>query len=240
MIDKTAFKKESKADDVSRRRFLKVAGTIVVGATLVGCGETKDKKPIVLNPEDLSPDLLPSKGYLLVDTKKCQGCVSCMLACSLANEGKVNMSLSRIQIMQDPFGSFPNDITMSQCRQCVEPACVDVCPEDALHIDTANGNVRRIDADKCIGCKACIEACPFDPSRSVWNFEAELARKCDLCTESPHWKEEGGIGGKQACVSVCPVAAIKFVTAIPVQEGDRGYNVNLRGKVWESMGYPID
>ena len=69
-----------------------------------------------------------SRGYLLVDTKKCTGCCSCMLACSLAHEGRSNLSLSRIQIVEDVFGSYPTDISMAVCRQCAYPECYLACP----------------------------------------------------------------------------------------------------------------
>jgi protein NrfC len=87
---------------------------------------------------------------------------------------------------------------------------------------------------------ACVEACPYLPSRAVWNFEEDHAQKCDLCAEAPFWVEKGGPDGKQACVEVCPVGAIKFTKEIPQQEGDKGYKVNLRGKSWKHLGYPID
>ena len=102
-----------------------------------------------------------SEGYLLVDIKKCQGCVSCMLSCSLVHHGATNLSLSRIQIIQNSFLGWPDDLTIEQCRQCVEPKCVEACPEDALTADPENGNVRRVCKSKCIGCMSCVEACPF-------------------------------------------------------------------------------
>ena len=58
--------------------------------------------------------------------------MSCMLACSLVHEGKENLSFSRIQIVQDSFERFPDDITMAQCRQCKEPKCVEACDTGAL------------------------------------------------------------------------------------------------------------
>jgi protein NrfC len=141
-------------------------------------------------------------GYLLVDTRKCQGCMTCMLACSLVHEGRENLSLSRIQVVQNPFERFPDDITLEQCRQCVEPACLEACPTGALHVDKENGNVRRVDADECIGCMSCVNACAYPPSRAIWNHEDGHAQKCDLCVGTPHWDENGGPNGKQACVQV--------------------------------------
>jgi protein NrfC len=188
----------------------------------------------------------PADGYLLVDVEKCQGCLSCMLACSLIHEGVESPSLSRIQIMQNSFASFPVDLTIEQCRQCVEPACVAICPTGALSADARYGNVRMVDKEKCIGCGRCYDACPFTPSRAFLvtdrDFDGELkSRKCDLCANAPyHWDDAGGgPDGKQACVEVCPVGAIVFTKEIPMQEGDGGYKVNLRDDVWGSLGFPI-
>ena len=172
-----------------------------------------------------------------------------MLACSLVHEGAESQSLSRIQIIQDAFKGFPDDLTISQCRQCVDPKCVKECPEGALTVDRANGNVRRVDTKKCIGCGTCFDECPHTPSRSVIapdkkykGKDNDKARKCDLCAAAPyHWdKTGGGPDGKQACVSVCPVGAIKFTKKIPDQNGDKGYDVNLRTGTWRRLGYPTD
>lgn len=219
---------------ISRRRFLKLSKDMVIG---IGAGGVLTnlvwvKKGIAAIPV--------SEGYLLVDFKKCQGCVSCMLACSLVHEGAENLSLSRIQIIQDSFQKWPDDVAIEQCRQCVEPACVEACPEGALTADTKHGNVRRVCKSKCIGCMACVEACPFPPSRAIWNFQENHAQKCDLCVNAPFWEDKGGPDGKQACIEVCPVGAIKFVKEIPQQKGDKGYKVNLRESTWRILGYPVD
>ncbi|MBM4764517.1 4Fe-4S dicluster domain-containing protein [Bacillus sp. B15-48] len=177
-----------------------------------------------------------SEGYIVVDTKKCAGCMTCMMACSLAHEGRSNPSLSRIQITQDNFAHYPNDIAMNMCRQCPSAPCVEVCPTLANHPDPKNANVRLIDEEKCIGCQKCIEACPYTPSRIIWNFEDRHAQKCDLCVNTPYWNEEGGPSGKQACVSSCPMQAIKFTSEIPIQNGSSGYDVNLRTKEWGRLG----
>jgi protein NrfC len=232
-------KQESKAAEVSRRDFLKYAGTTVIGVGMAGCNSARllSTKPILL--EDRIAAYPASNGYLLVDTKKCQGCMTCMLACSLVHEGEENLSLARIQVMQNPFGGFPDDLTIEQCRQCVRPACLEACPTGALMIDTEHGNVRRVDVEKCIGCVSCVEACPYEPGRAIWDAEKKRAQKCDLCLNAPFWNEKGGPDGRQACVELCPVAAIKFTQEIPVQKGDSGYKVNLRGWGWKKLGYPI-
>jgi protein NrfC len=212
---------------ISRRDFLKASGIAVISVRFAGC----------VIPGRLIP---AAEGYLLVDTRKCQGCVTCMLACSLVHEGFESLSLARIQVVQNPFENFPDDINIAQCRQCEEPACLEVCPVGALHVDRINGNIRTVDTEKCIGCQSCVEACPYDPGRSIWNFQENHAQKCDLCADTNFWNVQGGPGGKQACVTFCPMKAIKFTTAMPVQIGDEGYSVNLRDEIWQALGYPMD
>ncbi|MBW1710317.1 MAG: 4Fe-4S dicluster domain-containing protein [Deltaproteobacteria bacterium] len=225
--------KKEKAD-FSRRDFLKLTKNIAVGAGVAGI------LPSMIWLEDGVAAIPVSEGYLLVDTKKCQGCVSCMLACSLVHEGEENLSLARIQVIQNSFEEYPDDITLSQCRQCTEPACMEACPTGALHVDTKHGNIRTINEEECIGCQECVKACPFMPARAIFDDKKEKALKCDLCVDTPFWSEPGGPGGKQACVEVCPVGAIKFTDVVPEQKGDGGYVVNLRGRSWRRLGYPRD
>ena len=206
---------------LSRRQF--VTGVGGAGAGLVLGGMLV--KGFILPDEVFA--VPASEGYLLVDTRKCAGCNSCMLACAVTHHGSTSLSNARIQIIQDPFKPYPGDITISQCRQCPYPPCVDACPVGAMHVDTENGNVRTVDVDKCIGCERCVQACPFTPSRALWNTTEKHAQKCDLCADTPFWNETGGPGGKQACAEVCPMNAISFTSEIPVQT-DAGYNVNLR------------
>lgn len=229
----------SKKTKLTRRAFLKCSGAVVFvlgskGMLLTGCS-TKQMKP----------EIPIADGYLLVDVEKCQGCISCMLACSLVHDGVHNPSFARIQILQDSFKKFPDDLTIAQCRQCKTPACVDACPEEALFANPDFGHVRMVDTEKCTGCGACFDACPYTPARlSVGAdkaFDKALeSRKCDLCANAPyHWDERGGgPTGLQACVEICPVGAIAFTAELPLQDGDTGYKVNLRDANWRWLGYP--
>jgi protein NrfC len=142
--------------------------------------------------------------------------------------------------MQDPYGKWPEDIRIEQCRQCVAPGCVKACPVKAAHVDEEHGNVRTVKSNKCKKFRECIDRCNFEPSRMIWNFEDRHAQKCDLCADTPFWDREGGPGGRQACVELCPMKAIMFLAEVPEQEGDEGYIVNLRGAAWKKMGYPTD
>ena len=92
--------------EVTRRSFLEssrnVAIGTVVGSTLSG----------LFWLDDAVAAIPASEGYLLVDTTICQGCTSCMLACSLVHEGVESPSLARIQVIQNSFGKWPDDLTV--------------------------------------------------------------------------------------------------------------------------------
>ena len=226
-------------NDIARRNFIKRIGALVIGSLL------NPLLPNIIWVNEAIAALPASEGYLLVDTKKCQGCGSCMLACSLVNEGMADYTKARIQIIQNPFEKWPMDVVIAQCRQCKKPACVSACPENAIIADDTSGYVRRVDPEKCVGCGECVAACPFIPSRCFIasdKKQEDKAFKCDLCTGAKyHWDESGGgPNGKQACVEVCPMKAIKFTKKIPEQKGDAGYNVNLRDWKWGILGYPMD
>jgi protein NrfC len=217
----------------SRRDFLVTGGTVVAVDALI----STTPAAAAASPAPAAKVSYPeSKGYLVYDSKKCASCTTCMLACSLTHYGVQSLSLSRIQIMQDSFGKFPNDIKMAPCRQCVVPVCVQNCPVGAAYVDTKNGNVRRIDSKKCIGCRTCLAMCPQQPHRTVWNHVEGKSSKCDLCLDTPHWNEKGGPSGKQACVETCPMKAIKFVATTPNQTETEGYDVNLRNDHWLNLG----
>ena len=228
-----------KTNGVTRRQFIIGGGAVIASGVI---GATVSKGPTSFTDtggqaslRKLAASIPPSKGYLVHDSSKCAFCMTCMMACSLAHEGKENISLSRIQIDANAFGRYPNDLVMNVCRQCTTPVCVENCPTGAAHIDTANGNVRVIDQKKCIGCQTCIQSCPQQPHRTIWNPETKKASKCDLCLNAPYWGEKGGPAGKQACVELCPMNAIKFVPGTPLQEGNEGYEVDLRSKNYEGL-----
>jgi protein NrfC len=218
------FKKAGdKKKSVLRREFL-VGGSAAIAAGALGSFTSASAAVPAA-----TPSYAASTGYIVYDSRLCFGCQSCMFACSMTHEGEANPSVSRIQIIRDApsFTKYPYDIVMSVCRQCATPLCVQNCPTGACHVDAANGNVRRIDEAKCIGCKTCINACPQRPHRTIWNPAKIKSTKCDLCTNAPYWGQQGGIGGHQACVEICPAKALKFVKEAPSQTDIAGYDVNL-------------
>jgi protein NrfC len=219
-------------EDLSRRDALKLLGTVLLATGCSVHGGLQKDAPTLVIPA--------SRGYLLVDPRKCQGCKNCMAVCSLVHHGTVNPSLSRVQVVHQPLARFPDDALVAQCRQCVEPACLRACPTGALHADPASGYVRTVNQAECIGCMRCVAACPFPPARSVWNHEGGVSQKCDLCADTPFWQEAGGPAGRKACVEICPLGAIAHTDEIPAQTSDAGYVVNLRGAAWTQFGLTTD
>jgi protein NrfC len=216
-------KPESKKKKMGRREFLISSGSaLAAGALAAGI-------PVSARASSDKTEHPESKAYLVHDSRVCWGCQSCMFACSSAHYGEANPSLSRIQIIRDApsFTTYPNDIVMATCRQCVTPVCVENCPVGAAHIDTENGNVRRIDEEKCIGCGTCLQMCPQHPHRTVWNPIIEKSTKCDLCIDAPYWSKKGGPGGEPACVTICPAKALKLVSEAPPQGDVKGYDVDM-------------
>ncbi len=189
-------------------------------------------------------------GYLVHDTVKCCNCKTCMYVCSVANEGVANAAFGRRQSQHSSFVKGPEDVAHADCRQCVYPTCVEACPSAAFFCDTANGNTRTVDRAKCAAyqksiapkvCKACIDACPYLPSRVAWITTPAVtalgatgvAAVCDLCKSAPNWAG-GGVNGTQACVTMCTMNAIQMVKVVPSQLDDVGYNVNLRTANWNA------
>ena len=226
----TEEKKPGRPAPVTRRRFLRdtaIAGcTAVVGSAFV----LADGTLVIPN----------SGGFLLVDLKKCQGCATCMMACALAHAGKASYTLARIQIQQDSFASFPDDVFMATCRQCENAPCVEVCPTGANSFDARFGNVRTVDREKCIGCRSCMARCPYTPARLQWDHGTRVAQKCDLCADTPFLGARGGPGGAQTCVRVCPEHAISFTTTMPQQKDLHAYEVNLRDRAWARLGMSVE
>ncbi|MDR1728182.1 MAG: 4Fe-4S dicluster domain-containing protein [Acidobacteriota bacterium] len=228
-------KAENKTKAVARRDFLTGgAAAVAAGALAATAGGAVASQAAETVPK--------SQGYIVYDSRLCFGCQSCMYNCSLTHEGVANPSLSRIQIVRDApsFTKYPLDVVISACRQCVTPLCVQNCPVGAAYIDTANGNIRRINQEKCIGCQTCIKMCPQRPHRTIWNPAKKRSTKCDLCADAPYWSEKGGPDGKQACVEGCAAKALKLVHEAPSQQDVSGYDVNLapepKPKTFPKMG----
>jgi protein NrfC len=215
-------KKEEKKK-LSRRQFVVGSGTVLAGGALAVAAP----KMMPVAAKTAANEFPLSKGYLIYDSRHCAGCQTCMLTCSLVHDGEASTSRSRIQVTRNVLAQYPQDIEIFVCRQCPEPLCVQKCPTGACHISAANGNVRMIDTEKCIGCKTCLTACPHVPHRPVFNVATQKSSKCDLCANAPYFSKKGGPLGAQACVTTCPAGALKLVAALPSQTDNSGYDLNF-------------
>jgi protein NrfC len=216
--------KKTEKRKFTRRDFVAGGGAIIAGGALTVAA------PEALNAAAAKTgqsEYALAQGYLVYDSRQCSGCQSCMLMCSLVHDGESSTSRSRIQIARNVFNPYPVDIEIFVCRQCPDPMCVKHCPTGACHVSAANGNVRMIDASKCIGCKTCINVCPHIPHRTVFNVAAHKSTKCDLCADAPYFSKKGGPFGAQACVTTCPAGALKVVASLPSQMDNSGYDRNL-------------
>ena len=142
---------------------------------------------------------LPVRWAKLVDQARCIGCHACSTACK--SENQVPLGVHRTYVKYVDVGRFPQArraFQVTRCNQCAEPPCVFACPTAAMH--------RRpdgiVDFDKrvCIGCKACIAACPYDAI--FINPDDHSAEKCNFCAQRLD------VGLEPACVVVCPTEAI--------------------------------
>ena len=135
----------------------------------------------------------------VLDQDRCIGCHACTVACKSENE--VALGGTRTFIKQVEIGMYPNvrrHFQVTRCNQCEDAPCVVACPVTAM-FQRPDGIV-DFDRDVCIGCKACIAACPYDAI--FIDPVSHSAEKCNFCA---HRIEQGL---QPACVSVCPEGAI--------------------------------
>ncbi|MGB7923954.1 MAG: 4Fe-4S dicluster domain-containing protein [Pyrinomonadaceae bacterium] len=135
----------------------------------------------------------------VIDQTRCIGCHACTTACKSENE--VPLSVTRTYVKHVDVGEFPQTRRAHQvtrCNQCAHAPCVTACPTAAM-FKRADGIV-DFDKSICIGCKACMAACPYDAI--FINPEDHSAEKCNFCA---HRIDQGL---EPACVVVCPTEAI--------------------------------
>ena len=149
---------------------------------------------------------------ILVDSTRCTGCETCVLACKKVND----LGPDRLRPGQERVDSLsatrfttilrrPEDLFVKQqCLHCLDPACVSACPIGAMQ-KTPEGPV-IYDSELCFGCRYCMVACPYGIPRYEWDQSVPYVRKCSLCNPL---LEEGKI---PACVEACPYDALLFGT----------------------------
>jgi len=159
---------------------------------------------------------------MVVDLKLCVGCNSCVIACK-AGRGTPQGTFWN-KVLEQEVGTFPEARRIFwpvRCMHCEEPACLEVCPTGAT--SQREDGIVMVDAKKCVGCKACILACPYE-ARTLWkektgyfgesftpyevvaysNHRLGTVQKCDFCVE----RLDQGL--KPYCVETCLTGALIF------------------------------
>src|SRR4029079_6795137 len=168
-----------------------VSGRAATRRTLPG-------NPKRMNAVDVAPGTL-SRWAKVIDQSACIGCHACTTACK--SENQVPLSVTRTYVKYVDVGEFPaarRNFQVTRCNQCADAPCVTACPTGAM-FKRADGIV-DFDKSICIGCKACIAACPYDAI--FINPEDHSAEKCNFCAHRLD------VGLEPACVVVCPTQAI--------------------------------
>jgi Fe-S-cluster-containing dehydrogenase component len=141
----------------------------------------------------------PARWLKVLDQDKCIGCHACTTACK--SENAVPVGVTRTYVKSVDVGVFPQArraFQVTRCNQCADAPCVTACPTRAMF--RREDGIVDFDKSACIGCKACIAACPYDAI--FINPEDDSAEKCNMCAHRLD------MGLEPACVTVCPTEAI--------------------------------
>ena len=189
---------------INRRTLLKTLAT--AGATVAAAPVTALAREPKRRPDDAVG--------LLYDATQCIGCKACMTACRenagldpAAREGlwddPLSLDANAKNIIKLAKGENGAESFMKmQCMHCADPGCVSVCMLGALQ--KGDKGVVTYDVDRCIGCRYCQVACPFNVPAFEWKSNTPQIVKCDLCVGR---QKEGKI---PACADVCPREAVIF------------------------------
>jgi len=148
---------------------------------------------------------MTKKQYLMYhNTDRCIKCYACEVACKQWHGIKAGtIKLRRVEeLTQGNFPDVRRVFRSVSCLHCIEPACVEACPQGAISKREEDGIV-VVDNYKCNGCRSCLEACPF----AIPQFDENgKMRKCDMCLDRIE------TGQKPVCVATCPTEALKWGT----------------------------
>jgi Fe-S-cluster-containing dehydrogenase component len=135
----------------------------------------------------------------LIDNRKCIGCHACSVACKAEHE--VPLGVARTWVKYVEKGEFPETrrtFAVTRCNHCEDAPCVEICPTTALY--RRQDGIVDFDNRRCIGCKACMQGCPYDAL--YIDPRTETAAKCNFCAHKVE------VGLEPPCVTVCPTQAI--------------------------------
>ncbi len=141
------------------------------------------------------------------DQNRCTGCQACQLACVIENQLPPDQSWRAVYTFNARhYPGVPLFHVSLACNHCAEPACMSACPSLAYFKDGETGAV-LLDQDKCIGCRYCTWACPYDAPKFA--SAVGVVSKCTFC------QHRLTAGLQPACVDLCPTAALTFDDLAP-------------------------
>jgi formate dehydrogenase iron-sulfur subunit len=142
---------------------------------------------------------------LLIDTVRCVGCMACFMACKeingLPNKDDTELNSNTFTVVKKIDGYNVRKL----CMHCVEPACASVCPVGAMQKTPVGAVI--YDESKCIGCRYCMVACPYQIPTYEWHGMTPRVRKCFQC-----YRRRVSKGKQTACAEACPYEATVFGT----------------------------
>lgn len=164
---------------------------------------------------------------ILTDLTKCIGCGACVAACKEINDLPLDDGAKKLSATTWTTIERINGVNIRrQCFHCLDPTCVSVCPVAAFQ-KTKEGPVIYL-ADRCIGCRYCLLACPFEIPKYEWDKVLPRVQKCIMC-----YDKRISQGEQTACTSVCPTGATIF--------GDRDELIDIaRHRIEDNPGSYID
>lgn len=139
------------------------------------------------------------------DQSQCSGYKTCSVACKNWH-GVAPGPLKYLRVYEYEKGSFPNIRIHFQwipCYHCEEPACIGACPAEAIYKESKYGAV-LIDNEKCVGCHACYDVCPYGAPVFESDEIGSITQKCTMCIDR---LERGEL---PICVLSCPTRALDF------------------------------
>jgi len=152
-------------------------------------------------PPQTSPSGSTPRWGMVIDLRKCIGCQACTVSCSMENALPTGAHRTVVSTYEIPTDKGPGQAVLPRlCNHCENPPCIPVCPVEATYQQKDGAVV--IDADQCVGCGYCVQACPYD-ARFI-NEQTGVADKCTFCVQRV------GVGLLPACVETCVGGARVF------------------------------
>ena len=142
------------------------------------------------------------KGAILFDSTKCIGCEACVAACKEKNNLPAMIDPKLTAYTWTVVEQHNTAFIRRLCMHCESPTCASVCPVEAFRKEPSGPVI--YDASRCIGCRYCIMACPFDVPKYQWDRAVPIVQKCDMCADRIK------AGQQPACAAVCPTGATIF------------------------------